>query len=139
MPSLPVDEHQRVQQPKSLLPGRNIQQSTSPSPGPQPVSDCFGPRKLQSGNGIGMVDGINNRGKAISRPGFQVLGSSAMLDSAAALPPGMVGMQNLDMQSNTVHRQMDSSHQSRVSFLVTSSPFYKIIAYELRYIFNSSR
>lgn len=120
MPSLPVDEQHRVQQSSSILSCRNTQQSTTRAPRPQPVSDCFGPRKPQVGNGMGMANGINNRGKLISRPGFQGLGSSAMLDSAAAISSGMVGMPTLDMQPNSIHRQMDSSHQIKVSIFLLS-------------------
>ncbi|KAL9683941.1 hypothetical protein QQ045_021370 [Rhodiola kirilowii] len=112
--SLPVDDQQRIQQLNPLLAGRNIQQSTIPIPGPRPLADRFGPRKLQGGNGMGMVNGINNRGNPMSRPGFQGLGSGALLSS------GMVGMQGLEMQSvisssqgNSMQRPMDNSHQIR--------------------------
>uniref|UniRef100_A0A7N0U951 Uncharacterized protein n=1 Tax=Kalanchoe fedtschenkoi TaxID=63787 RepID=A0A7N0U951_KALFE len=116
--SLPIDDQQRIQQLNPTFSSRNIQQSTITVPGPHVLADRFGARKLQGGNGMGMVNGINSRGMPVSRPGFQGLASSAILDSAAALSPGMAGMPSLEMQStigstqgNSTQRPLDNSHQ----------------------------
>uniref|UniRef100_A0A7N0TQI7 Uncharacterized protein n=1 Tax=Kalanchoe fedtschenkoi TaxID=63787 RepID=A0A7N0TQI7_KALFE len=117
--SLSIDDQQRIQQ-LNPISGRNIQQSTIPVPGPHPLPDRFGSRKLQNSNGIGMVNGINSRGMPMSRPGFQGLGSSAALESTDVISSGMVGVTSLEMQSvigftqgNSIQKPLDNSHQIR--------------------------
>ncbi|XP_043719405.1 chromatin modification-related protein EAF1 B-like isoform X2 [Telopea speciosissima] len=88
--SLPVDEQQRIQQYNQMLSGRNIQQPAMSVPGAMPGTDR-GVRMLPGGNGMGMMCGMN-RGMAMPRPGFQGIGSAAMLNSGSMLPPGGVGM-----------------------------------------------
>ncbi|MBA0704836.1 hypothetical protein Golax_017065, partial [Gossypium laxum] len=87
--SLPADEQHRVQQHNPVLSGRNVQQSKLTLPGAISGSDR-GVLMLAGGNGVGMMCGIN-RNMPMSRPGFQGMVSSTMLNSGSMLP-NLVGM-----------------------------------------------
>ncbi|KAB2075397.1 hypothetical protein ES319_A07G218400v1 [Gossypium barbadense] len=88
--SLPADEQHRVQQHNPVLSGRNVQQSNLTLPGAVSGSDR-GVRMLAGGNGVGMMCGIN-RDMPMSRPGFQGMVSSTMLNSGSMLSSNLVGM-----------------------------------------------
>ncbi|KAH1129053.1 hypothetical protein J1N35_000431 [Gossypium stocksii] len=87
--SLPADEQHRVQQHNPVLSGRNVQQSNLTLPGAVSGSDR-GVRMLAGGNGVGMMCGIN-RNMPMSRPGFQGMVSSTMLNSGSMLSSNLVG------------------------------------------------
>jgi hypothetical protein len=117
--SLPVDEQQRLQQYNQMLSGRNIQQSSMSVPGTLSGADR-GVRMLPGANGMGMMCGMN-RSMPISRPGFQGMASSSMLNSATM--HSMVGMASpVNMHSgpgsgqvNSMLRPRDTLHMMRVS------------------------
>ncbi|XP_040953819.1 chromatin modification-related protein EAF1 B isoform X6 [Gossypium hirsutum] len=88
--SLPADEQHRVQQHSPVLSGRNVQQSKLTLPGAISGSDR-GVLMLAGGNGVGMMCGIN-RNMPMSRPGFQGMVSSTMLNSGSMLSSNLVGM-----------------------------------------------
>ncbi|MBA0605662.1 hypothetical protein Godav_018214 [Gossypium davidsonii] len=88
--SLPADEQHRVQQHNPVLSGRNVQQSKLTLPGAISGSDR-GVLMLAGGNGVGMMCGIN-RNMPMSRPGFQGMVSSTMLNSGSMLSSNLVGM-----------------------------------------------
>lgn len=116
--SLP-DEQQRLQQYNPMLPGRNIQQPSLPVPGALPGTDR-GVRLLPGGNGMGMMCGMN-RGMPLSRPGFQGIASSSMLNSGSMLSSSMVGMPSpVNMhpgapsgQGNSMSRPREALHMMR--------------------------
>lgn len=105
-----------------MLSGRNIQQSSMSLPGGLPGTDR-GVRMLPGGNGMGMICGMN-RNMPISRPGFQGMASSSMLNSGTMLSSGMVGMPSpVTMntgagsgQVNSMLRPRETLHMMRVSF-----------------------
>ncbi|CAN4093728.1 unnamed protein product [Withania somnifera] len=115
--SLPVDEHQRLQQYNQI---RNMQSNIS-SPGVLTTADRGGVRTLSSGNSTGMMGGIN-RGNPMARPGFQGVASPSMLNSGSMLSSGMVAMPNtVNMHSgvspnqvNSMMRPRDSLHMMRL-------------------------
>ncbi|XP_022758657.1 chromatin modification-related protein EAF1 B-like isoform X2 [Durio zibethinus] len=117
--SLPADEQHRMQQYNKMLSGRNIQQSNLSLPGAVSGSDR-GVRMLSGGNGMGMMCGIN-RSMPMSRPGFQGMASSAMLNSGSMLSSNMVGISNpVNMHSgpgsgkgNSMLRPRDTMHMMR--------------------------
>ncbi|XWS36570.1 hypothetical protein CRYUN_Cryun20dG0096000 [Craigia yunnanensis] len=117
--SLPADEQHRMQQYNQMLSGRNIQQSNLSLPGAVSGAD-HGVRMLPSGNGMGMMCGMN-RSIPMSRPGFQGMASSAMLNSGSMLSPNMVGIPNtVNMhsgpgsgQGNSMLRPRDTMHMMR--------------------------
>ncbi|XWS31278.1 hypothetical protein CRYUN_Cryun23aG0063500 [Craigia yunnanensis] len=117
--SLPADEQHRIQQYNQMLSGRNIQQSNLSLPGAVSGSDR-GVRMLPSANGMGMMCGIN-RSMPKSRPGFQGMASSAMLNSGSMLSSNMVGMPSpVNMhsgsgsgQGNSMLRPRDTMHMMR--------------------------
>nr|XP_008372482.2 chromatin modification-related protein EAF1 B-like isoform X1 [Malus domestica]XP_017187926.2 chromatin modification-related protein EAF1 B-like isoform X1 [Malus domestica]XP_028958333.1 chromatin modification-related protein EAF1 B-like isoform X1 [Malus domestica]XP_028958334.1 chromatin modification-related protein EAF1 B-like isoform X1 [Malus domestica] len=115
--SLPVDEQQRHY--NQMLSGRNIQQSGLSVPGALPGTDR-GVRMVPGGNGMGMMCGIN-RGMPVSRPGFQGMASSSMLNSGNMLSSSMVGIPSpVNMhsgagsgQGNLMLRPRDALHMMR--------------------------
>ncbi|KAJ6390052.1 hypothetical protein OIU77_024300 [Salix suchowensis] len=88
--SLPVDEQQRMQHYNQMLPSRNLQQSNLSVSGAVSGADR-GVRSLSSGNGMGMMPGMN-RSMPLPRSGFQGAPSSSMLNSGSMLSSNMVGM-----------------------------------------------
>ena len=88
--SLPVDEQQRMQHYNQMLPSRNLQQSNLSVSGAVSGADR-GVRSLSSGNGMGMMPGMN-RSMPLPRSGFQGAPSSSMLNSGSVLSSNMVGM-----------------------------------------------
>ncbi|KAJ8749576.1 hypothetical protein K2173_026225 [Erythroxylum novogranatense] len=88
--SLPVDEQQRLQHYNQMLASRNLQQSNLPVSGTMSGTDR-GVRVLPGGTGMGIVPGMN-RSMPMSRPGFQGMHSSPMLNSGSVLSSGIVGM-----------------------------------------------
>ncbi|OMO89275.1 hypothetical protein CCACVL1_07948 [Corchorus capsularis] len=117
--SLPADEQHRMQQYNQMLSGRNIQQSNLSVPGAISGSDR-GVRMLNGGNGMGMMCGMN-RSMPMSRPGFQGMASSAMLNSSSMLTSNMVGVPSpVNMhsgpgsaQGNSIMRPRDTMHMMR--------------------------
>ncbi|KAG4120452.1 hypothetical protein ERO13_D11G144700v2 [Gossypium hirsutum] len=98
---------------------RNVQQSNLSLPGAVSGSDRM--VRVLSGNNLGMMCGIN-RSMPISRPGFQGMTSSAMLNSGSMLSSNLVGgMQNpVNMhsgpgsgQGNSMLRPRDTKHMMR--------------------------
>ncbi|KAK5813463.1 chromatin modification-related protein EAF1 B-like isoform X3 [Gossypium arboreum] len=87
--SLPADEQHRIQQYNQMLSGRNVQQSNLSLAGSVSGSECG--RMLPAANGMGMMCGVN-RSMPMSRPGFQGMASSAMLNSGSMLSSNMGGM-----------------------------------------------
>ncbi|KAB2071196.1 hypothetical protein ES319_A08G206200v1 [Gossypium barbadense] len=87
--SLPADEQHRIQQYNQMLSGRNVQQSNLSLAGS--VSGSERGRMLPAANGMGMMCGVN-RSMPMSRPGFQGMASSAMLNSGSMLSSNMGGM-----------------------------------------------
>ncbi|KAK9282032.1 hypothetical protein L1049_004944 [Liquidambar formosana] len=110
--SLPVDEQQRLQQYNPMLSGRNIQQSSLSVPGALPGTDR-GVRMLHGGNGMGMMCGMN-RSMPMSRPGFQGIAPSSMLNSGSMLSSSMVGMPSpVNMHSGAASGQGNSMLRPR--------------------------
>ncbi|XVE72753.1 hypothetical protein DITRI_Ditri11bG0063900 [Diplodiscus trichospermus] len=117
--SLLADEQHRIQQYNQMLSGRNIQQSNLSLPGAVSGSDR-GIRMLAGANGMGMVSGIN-RSLPMSRPGFQGMASSAMLNSGSMLSSNIVGMPSpvtmhsgpCSGQGNAMLRPRDTMHMMR--------------------------
>ena len=132
--SLPADEQHRIQQYNQMLSGRNIQQSNLTLPGAVSGSDR-GIRMLPSANGMGMMCGIN-RSMPKSRPGFQGMASSAMLNSGSMLSSNMVGMPspvNMNSgpgsgQGNSMLRPHDTMHMMRVSYLLFKEQYDQVYA-----------
>lgn len=119
--SLPVDEQQRMQQYNQMLSGRNVHQSNLPSPGALSGTER-GVRVLPGGNGMGIVCGMN-RSMPMSRPGFQGMASSPMLNSGSMLSSSMGGLPSpVNMhsgggpgQGNSILRPREAMHMMRVS------------------------
>ncbi|XP_077225080.1 chromatin modification-related protein EAF1 B-like isoform X2 [Tasmannia lanceolata] len=112
--SLPIDEQQRMQHYSQMLSSRNMQPT-----GALPVGTDRGVRMLPGGTGMGMMCGMN-RGMAMPRPGFQGIGSPAMLNmvssggmlssSGVMMPPSPV---NITGQGNSMLRQRDALQMMR--------------------------
>ncbi|KAL2540751.1 Chromatin modification-related protein EAF1 A [Abeliophyllum distichum] len=119
--SLSIDEQQRVQQYNQIMSGRNIQQPTMSTPGTLSGTDR-GVRMLPSGNGMGMVGGIT-RTMPMTRPGFQGIATSSMVNSGSMVSPGMVSMPSAanmhsgvgSGQGNSMLRPRDALHMMRPS------------------------
>ncbi|XP_039039386.1 chromatin modification-related protein EAF1 B-like isoform X1 [Hibiscus syriacus] len=116
--SFPAGEQHRMQQYNQMLSSRNIQQSNLSLPGAVSGSDrmvCM----LPGGNNLGMMGGIN-RGMSLSRPGFQGMTSSAVLNSSS-MHSNLVGMPSpVNMhsgpgsgQGNSMLRSRDTKHMMR--------------------------
>lgn len=124
--SLPVDEHQRLQQYNQM---RNMQSNMS-APGVLATTDRGGVHTLSSGNSTGMMGGVN-RSIPMARPGFQGVASPPMLNSGSMLSPGMVALPNsVNMHSgvssnqvNSVMRPRDGLRMMRVSQFLTFDCF----------------
>lgn len=117
--NLPVDEQQRMQQYNQMLSGRNIQQSNLPAPGPLSGAERS-VRMLPGGSGMGMMCAMN-RSMPMSRPGYQGMASSPMLNSGSMIS-SMVGMSPVNMhsgagpgQGNSMLRPREGMHMMRVS------------------------
>ncbi|KAK8611734.1 hypothetical protein V6N13_131777 [Hibiscus sabdariffa] len=114
--SLPADEQHRIQQYNQILSGRNIQQSNLSLAEAVSGSDR-GVCMLPAANGMGMMSAIN-RSMSMSRPGFQGMTSSAMLNSGSMLSSNMSGMPSpVNMhsgpgsgQANSMLRPHDTTH-----------------------------
>ena len=108
-----------MQQYNQMLSGRNIQQSNLSLPGAVSGAER-GVCMLPGGNGMGMMSGMN-RSMPMSRPGFQGMASSAMLNSGSMLSSNMVGIPNpVNMhsgpgssQGNSMLRPHDTMHMMR--------------------------
>ncbi|XP_044494241.1 chromatin modification-related protein EAF1 B-like isoform X2 [Mangifera indica] len=118
--SLPLDEQQRLQHYNQMLSGRNMQQpNLSTVSGALPGAEC-GVRMLSGGNGMGVMCGMN-RSMPITRPGFQGMGSSSMLNSGSMLSSSMAGMPSpVNMhsgagsgQGNPMLRPREAMHMMR--------------------------
>ncbi|KAK3021642.1 hypothetical protein RJ639_046366 [Escallonia herrerae] len=110
--SLSIDEQQRLQQYNQMISGRNIQQPSSPVPGAVPGTDR-GVRMLAGGNGMGVMGGMT-RSMPMSRPGFQGIASSSMLNSGSMLSSGMVAMTSpVNMHTGPGHGQGNSMLRPR--------------------------
>ncbi|CAK9168478.1 unnamed protein product [Ilex paraguariensis] len=88
--SLSIDEQQRMHQYNQMLSGKNIQQPSLSGPGVPPGTDR-GVRMLPGGTGMGIISGLN-RSMPMTRPPFQGISSSSMLNSSSMLSSGMVAM-----------------------------------------------
>ncbi|RZC00320.1 Chromatin modification-related protein EAF1 A isoform B [Glycine soja] len=116
-PPLSVDEQKRIQQYNQMISSRNMSQSTMSVPGSLSGSDLGGVRMLPSGNGMGMLGGINRS----IRPGFQGVPSSSMLSSGGMPSSSMVGIPSpVNMhagvgagQGNSMLRPRETVHMMR--------------------------
>lgn len=89
--------------------------------GALPGAEC-GVRMLSGGNGMGVMCGMN-RSMPITRPGFQGMGSSSMMNSGSMLSSSMTGMPSpVNMhsgagsgQGNPMLRPREAMHMMRVS------------------------
>ena len=132
--SLPADEQHRMQQCNQMLSDRNIQQSNLSFPGAVSGAD-HGVHMLPGGNGMGMMCGMN-RSMPMSRPDFQGMASSAMLNSGSMLSSNMVGIPNpVNMhsgpgssQGNSMLRPHDTMHMIRVSYLLFKEQYDQVYA-----------
>ncbi|KAM5563088.1 hypothetical protein ABKV19_018000 [Rosa sericea] len=88
--ALPVEEQQRMQHYNQMLSGRNIQQPSLSVPGALPGGTDRGVRMVPGANGMGMMCGMNR--STMSRPGFQGMASSSMLNTGSMLSSSMVGI-----------------------------------------------
>lgn len=88
--TLPVEEQQRMQHYNQMLSGRNIQQPSLSVPGALPGGTDRGVRMVPGANGMGMMCGMNR--STMSRPGFQGMASSSMLNTGSMLSSSMVGI-----------------------------------------------
>ncbi|XP_055813029.1 chromatin modification-related protein EAF1 B-like isoform X2 [Solanum dulcamara] len=112
--SLPVDEHQRLQQYNQM---RNMQSNMS-APGVLATTDRGGVPTLSSGNSTGMMGGIN-RGIPMARPGFQGAASPSMLNSGSMLSPGMVALPNaVNMHSGVSSNQPPQNQEAQRQMMV---------------------
>ncbi|PKA63353.1 E1A-binding protein p400 [Apostasia shenzhenica] len=113
-----VDDQQRLQQYNQMYSGRNMQQSGVSVPAPSPSRVDRGVRMLHGGSGMGIMCGAN-RSMPITRPGFQGISSSGMLNMASStnmLSSNGVGLPNpvsvqsgvVSVPGNTVLRPRDS-------------------------------
>lgn len=69
-----------------MIPGRNVQPNTA-APGAIPGADR-GVRMLPSGNGMGIMSGVN-RSIPMARPGFQGIPASSSGVSSPGMSPNM--------------------------------------------------
>ncbi|KAF2292600.1 hypothetical protein GH714_025913 [Hevea brasiliensis] len=108
--SLPVDDQQKMQHYNQMLSNRSLQQSNLPVSGALSGADR---RILQGGNPVGMMSGMN-RSMPLSRPGFQGVASSSMMNSTSMLSSGVAGMPSpVSMQSGSSSGQGNSMMRSR--------------------------
>ena len=114
-PSFPVDEQQRVQQYSPLISGRSsLQQPAMSGPGALTMGIDRGVRMLSGGNSLGMFSGGSNGLPASPRPGFQGIGSPAVLNTVSSGP--MLSVSGVNSHSNPVQGQANSLLRQRVSF-----------------------
>ncbi|KAL9228318.1 hypothetical protein vseg_003911 [Gypsophila vaccaria] len=98
--SLPIEEHQRLHQHNSMLPGRNVQASTLSSSGSISGPDR-GVRMHPGGNGASLMP-VVNRGIPMTRPGVQGIPSMSTMDSGSVIPSNVGGIpSNLNVHSGT--------------------------------------
>lgn len=100
-----------------MIPGRNIPQPNISAPGAVPATDR-GVRMLPSGNGMGIMCGVN-RSMPMARPGFQGIPSSSMVNSGSMVAPGMSSA-NMHAgvgagQGSSMVRPHEALHMMRVS------------------------
>ncbi|KAF9622932.1 hypothetical protein IFM89_035363 [Coptis chinensis] len=111
--SVSNNENQKMQPYNQMLPSKNIQLSGVATPGSLP-SDR-GVRMLPGANSMGMMTGI--RGMTMPRPGFQGIGSPAMLNmvsSGTMLSSSGVGIPNpVNMHNGAVSGQGNSMMRTR--------------------------
>lgn len=118
--SVPFTEQQRMHPYNRMLPGRNIHQSNSSTPGGFPGANP-GVRMLPGGNGVGIMCGTN-RSMPV-RPGYQGISPSSMLNSGSMVSSGMVPNANsVNMhsgigsnQGNSMMRPHDTLNMMQVS------------------------
>ncbi|XP_031100713.1 chromatin modification-related protein EAF1 B-like isoform X1 [Ipomoea triloba] len=104
--SVPFTEQQRMHPYNRMLPGRNIHQSNSATPGGFPGANP-GVRMLPGGNGVGIMCGTN-RSMPV-RPGYQGISPSSMLNSGSMVSSGMVPNANsVNMHSGIGSNQGNS-------------------------------
>ncbi|XP_038877294.1 chromatin modification-related protein EAF1 B-like [Benincasa hispida] len=84
--SLPVDEQKRIQQYNQMPSGKNAQQSHLSVPLTHPGNER-GVRMLPGANGLGMMCTVN-RCLPVSRPGFQGMASSPVLNTGSSSSMG---------------------------------------------------
>lgn len=117
--SLPVDEQKRIQQYNQMPSGKSAQQSHLSVPLTHPGNER-GVRMLSGANGLGMMCTMN-RCMPVSRPGFQGMASSPVLNSGSS--SSMVGMPvpaNIHTgagsgQGNSLLKPREALHVMRVS------------------------
>eukprot|EP00262_Sarcandra_glabra_P015147 TRINITY_DN4602_c0_g2_i1.p1 TRINITY_DN4602_c0_g2~~TRINITY_DN4602_c0_g2_i1.p1 ORF type:complete len:927 (+),score=215.03 TRINITY_DN4602_c0_g2_i1:142-2781(+) len=135
--SLAIDEQQRMQHYNQMLSGRNIPQSSLAVPGALPVGADRGVRMLPGGNGMGMMCGMN-RGMSMPRPGFQGIGSPAMLNmvsSGSMLSSSSVGIPSpgaVSGQGNSMLRPRDTLHMLRPGQIQNPDDQRQMIMQELQ-------
>ncbi|KAK9164591.1 hypothetical protein Syun_005493 [Stephania yunnanensis] len=121
-PSLPIDEHQKMQRYNQMLSNRNIQHTGLTAPGSLP--NDRGVRILPGGGGMGMMSGLN-RGM-LPRPGYQGMGSPAMLNmvsSGSMLTSNGLGMPNpANMHNGTVSGQGNHMMRPREALHMMRNP-----------------
>jgi hypothetical protein len=105
-------------QPYQMLPSRNLQQSNMSVSGAVSGADR-GVRMLSSGNGMGMMPGMN-RSMPLPRSGFQGTASSSMLNSGSMLSNNVVGMSSpVNMHTGSgqgnLMRPREALHMLRVN------------------------
>ncbi|KAL6968032.1 hypothetical protein U1Q18_033836 [Sarracenia purpurea var. burkii] len=116
--SISIDEQQRMQKYNQMLSGRNNQHSGLSVSGTPPGADrgaC-----MSGGNGMGVMCGIN-RSVPMTRPGFQGIASSSMLNSGNMLSSSTVATSSpVNMhhgvssgQGNTMLRPRDTLNMIR--------------------------
>ncbi|KAK9129379.1 hypothetical protein Sjap_009866 [Stephania japonica] len=112
-PSLPIDEHQKMQRYNQMLSSRNMQHAGLTAPGSLP--NDRGVRILPGGGGMGMMSGLN-RGM-LPRPGYQGMGSPAILNmvsSGSMLSSNGLGMPiPANMHNGTVSGQGNHMMRTR--------------------------
>lgn len=129
-----------MQQYNQMLSGRNIQQSNLSAPGAISGAER-GARMLPSGNGMGVMSGIN-RNMPMSRPGFQGMPSPSMLNSGSMISSSMVGMPSPvnmhsgtgSVQGNSLLRPREQMHLLRVGYAL----LFLVIYYSICFIFHFS-
>ena len=122
--SLSIDEQQRMQQCNQMVSSRNIQHSGLSVSGAPPGTNR-GVRMLSSGNGMGIVCGMN-RSMPMARPGYQGIAPSSMLNSGSMLSSSMAPLPSpVNMhsgansgQGNSILRPRDALNMMRVSCLL---------------------
>ena len=110
-----------MQQYNQMLSGRKIQQPNLSAPGALSGAER-GVRMLPGGNSMGVMCGMN-RSMPMSRPGYQAMASSSMLNSGSMLSSSIVGMANpvnkhsgaVSVQGNSMLRPREAMHMMRVS------------------------